>query len=429
MTAPNHLSWSKRKYWSFLFSAETIQLFLLFSIILLQPFRGLHGFYDSLLGCALIFIIIMIFRGRFLSLPRAFLYILGFYTASVLISTLFSIDVKGSLNDVRSEFAKQLIVFGLVVVTGAQQEKKLRTLLLAFFLSGLIMSTVGFFPFLLWGSYASPENAGIGPRLVSFSGSYTRLGYFYVLYAPFLILLARGRSTAPTIAIYAILCLALGATFCTLTRAAWICVPLAVIVACVLMKMWRHLAAFLLIICTLLFPVYALSPSVQSRVRDFNELLLWSGSFGQRIALWESAGRTIAQHPIFGVGYGKYIFREAYDLNPVNGGAALCDVHNTYLEILLERGIVGFIAVVALYAYFFRRANLLAKTRETWGRAYFAYFVAISCAFALFSLTGNIYLKETGRYLWQLIALSWCIPLSLSKSKGPDVEGVVKKAE
>jgi len=366
---------------------------------------------------ALIFITVMAWRKRFPPIPRVFLYILGFYTASIVISTLLSIDRKESLDQIRSEFVKQLIVFGLVVVMAAQGEHKRRTILLAFFLSGLIMSTVGFFPFLLWDSYSTPDNFITGRRLISFSGSYTRLGHFYVLYAPFLILLARGRPIVQQIALYVILSLGMGATLCTLTRAAWICVPMAVIVACVLMKMWRHLVAFLLIIGTMFCMLYILSPSMKSRVSDFRELMDWSGSFGQRTAIWESAGGIIAQHPIFGVGYGKYIFRQAYDLNPVNGADRLCDVHNTYLQILLERGIVGFIATLVLYLYFFRQASLLAKGGDDWGRAYFAYFVAISCAFGLFSITGNIYLKEAGRYLWQLAALGWCVPSLISKLK------------
>ncbi len=417
MTAQAHLSWSNRKSWSSLLCAESVQIFLLFSIILLQPFRALHGFYDSLLIVALIFIIVMAWRKRFPPIPRVFLYILGFYTASIVISTLLSIDRKESLEQIRSEFVKQLIVFGLVVVMAAQGEHKRRTILLALFLSGLIMSTAGFFPFLLWGSYSTPDDFITGRRLISFSGSYTRLGHFYILYTPFLILLARERPIVQKIVIYAILSLGMGATLCTLTRAAWICVPMAVIIACVLMKMWRHLVAFLLIISTIFCMLYIVSPSMKSRVRDFSELMDWSGSFGQRTVIWESGGGIIAQHPIFGVGYGKYIFRKAYDLNPVNGAEPLCDVHNTYLEILLERGIVGIIATLILYAYFFRRASLLAKAGDVWGRSYFAYFVAISCAFGLFSITGNIYLKETGRYLWQLAALGWCAPSLISKLK------------
>lgn len=416
-----------RNRWSFLISAEAIQLFLLFSIVLLQPFKALHGFYDSLLILALIFIIVMAWRKRFLPIPRGLLYLLGFYAASIVVSTLLSIDRKESLDNIRSEFVKQLIVFGLLVVMAAQGVQKWRIVVLAFFLSGLIMCTVGFFPFLLWGTFSTPDNFVTGRRLVSFAESYTRLGYFYVLYAPFLVLLARGKPMAHQIIIYAILSLSMGATLCTLTRAAWICVPLAVIVACVVMKMWRHLVVFLLVIGAALPLLYIVSPSMQSRVRDFSELMDWSGSFGQRVAIWECAGRIIGEHPIFGIGYGKYIFRKAYYLNPVEGAEALCDVHNTYLEILVERGIVGFITTLLLYAYFFRRAMLLSKNGDVWGRAYFAYFVAISCAFGLFSLTGNVYLKETGRYLWQLAALSWCVPLSLSKAKEPDVEGLIKK--
>ncbi len=389
-----------------LFSAETLQIFLLFAIMLLQPFRALHGIYDSFLFVAMIFVIVMTIKKRLPPLPRPFIYILGFYTASILLSTLLSIDHKQSIRDIRSEYVKQLIVFGLVITMVAKPEGKTLAILAAFFLSGLIMCTGGFFPFLHWGSYSTLDH-----RLVSLAKSYTRLGHFYIFYVPFLVLLLRGKHPMmQKIGIYVILLLSLAATLCTKTRAAWVTVPLAAVIVFLIMRMWRHLIAFLLIIAVALCLLYFMSPSVQTRMKDFKQLTDWSGSFGQRIGIWKSATRTISEHPLFGVGYGKYIFKKAYHLNPVEGSRSYVDVHNTYLEILLERGVVGFLTTLVLYLYFLRRARLMAKGSAPVGRAYFAYFVAISFAFGIFSLTGNIYLKESGRYLWELAALGWCIP-------------------
>jgi hypothetical protein len=65
---------------------------------------------------------------------------------------------------------------------------------------------------------------------------------------------------------------------------------------------------------------------------------------------------------------------------------------------------------------------MLRKTGGDWGRRIFEYFITISIAFAVFGLVDNIYVKESGRYLWQVAALIMISPVSLSKQS--DVDGV-----
>lgn len=396
------------------YSARNLQLLLLFAIIFLQPLRLAYGLYNGLLGLAMLYIIVMVIRKRFIIIPKMLVILFLLYTASIIISTILSIDREESLDQIRSEYLKHLIVFCLIVVHGADVKERIHAILAAFLFSGIVMSTIGLFPYLLDMGLAD-EKSG---RLVSLAESYTRLGYFYVLFVPLLVLLMSKAGWKVNIPLSVILILSLLSTYLSMTRAAWICVPLAGAAALSVIRKWKPLLVFAVIFVIITGIMLLTVPSARERVADFKEIATGSGSFGERLDTWNSACRTIADHPVFGVGYGKYIFEKAYELNPVEGSRPYCDVHNNYLEILLERGVVGFITTFALYAWFLIRAFRLYRHGNAWGKYYFAYFAAVSIAFALFSMTGVVYLKETGRYFWQIGALALVLPdIAFSEKK------------
>lgn len=376
------------------------QVGLLFMIMLLQPFKSLHGFYDGLLIISLVIIGISIYIKQFELPSKTFLILLGIYTLSILISTIISVDRKESLDGIRSEFLKQIIVFTIILVPMASAVQKRNGVLWGFLLSGVIMNTIGLFPY-FWGGLATKDN-----RLVSFSESYTRLAYFYVFLVPFLVLLIPREKKWETACVYILIILSLLATLFTKTRGGWICVPLAALIACLITYKWKMLLSLILIILIGGAVMFSISPSLRSRASDFREVKDWSGSFGLRKGTWQSATNTIKKRPIFGAGYGKYIFRKVYELSPVEGSEPYCDTHNTYLEILTQRGIFGFLVTLFLYLFFFKISFNISQYHSEWGKPFFAYFIAISFAFAIFSLVDNIYVKETGRYLWQMAGLS-----------------------
>lgn len=375
-----------------------LQRLILFLIVLLQPFKGLHSLYDISLFAALFYIVYVILKGKFLA-PRSFFIPWILYTLSILISTFVSIDIKESLDGIRSEYLKQMIVFGFLLIPASTWAKKRTTVLFAFFISGLVMCTLGFFPYFI-GFMQTGDH-----RLVSLSGSYTRLAYFYVLYVPFLIFLIPDKKSRASFFLYGLLFLSLASTFVTKTRGAWVTVPLVMVMSCILTRKWRTLITILFIIFLVMSSFFLFSPTLRNRAGDFSEIMDFSGSFGERTKLWKSAQETIKEYPVFGRGYGKYIFVKIYQEHPQKGVESKSDTHNTFLEILIQRGIFGLIATFFIYLYFFKRAWSIR--RSPWGRLYFAYFVSVSVAFALFSLVDNIFVKETGRYLWQLAALGF----------------------
>jgi O-antigen ligase len=394
-----------------------LQIVLIFLIILLQPFRFLHVPYDALMFLVIAFIIIMALKRKIQPFPTVFLLILGLYTLSILISTMLSVNIRESVDGIRSEYLKQMAVFGLLLITAATFLEKRNALLWGFFLSGVIINTIGFFPY-FFGVFSTKDQ-----RLLSLSGSYTRLTYFYVLYVPLLLLLLPGRKRKATIAIYLLIILSLLGTLFTQTRGGWICVPLALISICVLTKNWRTLAIIAAIIALGSVLVYSVSPSIRKRIGDFREIVDDTGSLGMRTPYRMSAINALIKKPLFGAGYGKYIFRDIYKIykiSPTYEAPPTSDSHNTYLEILAQRGIFGFVSTLLVYLFFLKRVLMLRKTGGDWGRRLFEYFIAISIAFAVFGLVDNIYVKESGRYLWQVAALIMISPASLSKKSELD---------
>ena len=84
---------------------------------------------------------------------------------------------------------------------------------------------------------------------------------------------------------------------------------------------------------------------LSGRNLDVNDLM-FAGSFMARVTYWQGALRMFAARPILGMGWNT--FGLVYPKYMVLGGWPSATVHNDYLQVLSETGLVGF----ALYAAF-----------------------------------------------------------------------------
>jgi O-antigen ligase len=73
------------------------------------------------------------------------------------------------------------------------------------------------------------------------------------------------------------------------------------------------------------------------------------GRFGGRGKLWEAGLEVFPANPVFGVGIGGY----KAAITPVLGPAAQV-AHNSYLSVLIEHGIVGFVLYMMMFVAAFR---------------------------------------------------------------------------
>lgn len=80
-----------------------------------------------------------------------------------------------------------------------------------------------------------------------------------------------------------------------------------------------------------------------------------------RLALWESTVAMIADHPIFGIGWGAYwMVYPNYDFFINNASTRIVHAHNMYLNIAAEIGIPGLLAFLAItYGHIKTAAKLM----------------------------------------------------------------------
>jgi O-antigen ligase len=117
---------------------------------------------------------------------------------------------------------------------------------------------------------------------------------------------------------------------------------------------------------------------------------------GQRLALWQAAGRAVARAPLTGSGFGRFkreIERQvASGEIPAGMPMYYGQTHNEYLAGLVDAGVTGFLAVTAMIL-----APILALFRQIRrgddSPASYAALVIVT-AFAFYALTDNIFDRQ-----------------------------------
>jgi exopolysaccharide production protein ExoQ len=133
----------------------------------------------------------------------------------------------------------------------------------------------------------------------------------------------------------------------------------AIVVATLLLRSGRAIRP------SLLFGGFAVAAVIVVPLVD-NLLIAWLGrdeTLSGRTAIWEAVFLLWQQQPITGYGYGA----GAELIRPLLQAmlfASAVDAHNGYLDILVETGILGFLAFVALLILVFRRGFQLVAQSE-----------------------------------------------------------------
>lgn len=120
-----------------------------------------------------------------------------------------------------------------------------------------------------------------------------------------------------------------------------------------------------------------------------------------RVAAWTSGLETFQKYPILGNGIGVPSSYAIY----VDGGGnrhLLADAHNTYINVLAESGIVGFLALVAIAGWLISRLITLTELDVTGNVIRTCLILALADAFFFQSVTGSY---EDQRHIWVLFGL------------------------
>ncbi len=141
--------------------------------------------------------------------------------------------------------------------------------------------------------------------------------------------------------------------FFNAARAAWVAVIVAILMVSFVKK--KRIALLLSIFSIILF----LSPHMKEKAGTIFNPLTW----GERIPLWKIAIRMFADHPIFGAGLGmqEKLLYKYWEPSVLFQEYRYWHVHNTYLEVLAEAGIIGLFTFLWIFIRFFKNAFKAVK--------------------------------------------------------------------
>ena len=115
----------------------------------------------------------------------------------------------------------------------------------------------------------------------------------------------------------------------------------------------KIICSTILLICSILFCAYNLSPNFYNRIQAINNDMIeiynsnYNSSIGARIGLWIVAKEILNKNPLIGAGVAnninkKNIYISSNNLDNLNYAKTLVHFHNNFLEILTQFGIIGF---------------------------------------------------------------------------------------
>lgn len=117
-----------------------------------------------------------------------------------------------------------------------------------------------------------------------------------------------------------------------------------------------------------------------------------TGTASQRLATYRASLQLFKASPLYGVGVSSFTvssqnFQQSADVAQVGGVAAVPYAHNSYLLVLVEQGVLGFVAFLALSFAAGRGALRLLRTSSARADVYFGLAVAGSlCGYLLMSM-------------------------------------------
>jgi O-antigen ligase len=191
------------------------------------------------------------------------------------------------------------------------------------------------------------------------------------------------------------------ASILTGSRGSWIALPVS---ACVLAFQhagnfgMRRLGAGLLALLALMVAVYALPQTgVKARtelaeveIRNYLSKGDADSSVGARLEMWRSGMTMVPQRPLLGWGKQGYIDHKAGLIKEGKVSPWLLlfpHLHNEYLDALVKRGVLGLLALLALFLVPLRLFARQLRHAGAAQRTYAAAGVALCVSYLLFGLT------------------------------------------
>ena len=268
-----------------------------------------------------------------------------FFWIALLLSTIFSIDPYYSHAVLLERYLGYILFFFLGSYL-IKDNRRTLFLLGAILFSSMVMGIGG-----LWDHVHNPQI-----RLDSSFGYLISITHFLVIYTPLncIVFLFIKNKFFKFSALFGLLFLFPSLIF-TFSRGAWVSVLGSLLIVSFFKN--RKIACCLLIVFILIglfLPQY-----LQQRAITTVNPLAW----GERLPLWKISLKIAADFPVFGAGLGMYekILALYWKPSVLSPRLPHWDVHNNYLQVVSETGIIGLIAFIWIFISFFKHVFVTFK--------------------------------------------------------------------
>lgn len=333
-------------------------------------------------------------RSLLASSPGIGFAVVGFVSWSAL--SVAWADSSGTAIGSTSRFVLDALLFPIVF--GAIRRREHFQWIVAAFVFGAVMSAV----IGLLQSGGARLAGGIGDP----DGEAALLAAALMLDVGLIATLPRD-SAAKTLAVIGALIMGLG-LLDTGSRGGFVALAAVLVAAVVLGGRWRGRAAGLVVIVAIVTPVYLFVLAPSAAVQHLS-----SSSSSGRTDLWKVGLKMFEANPIAGVGSGNFTVASIHyvqQAGDITRADLIVDVphaaHNTYLEIIDELGIPGFLMFMTIVIGSISAALRAARIYERRGDKRFELMSRCVALAVIALLTADFFItNEYEHLLWLLLAL------------------------
>ena len=320
--------------------------YLLLCFLFLINF-SIAGCYLILGVLAIVFILFCIKNKKFPECPGFFKYFL-LYILFTLISTIFSLNPLVSIKDNKELFIFLLIPIFILMINS---KKRLIYSIFTVLISSLISSFIGIYITLKQGPSLDHRLKGFTSHWMTYSGLLMLAFVFFFIYFFY------EKIKKRKLFIFISLIFILTSILFSLTRCVWI----GIIVSISAFIIYYKPKVLYFAIPVIVVLVIVLPRSVHNRFASIFDMNNETNK--DRIFMYETGFNIFKKYPLFGIGannlnksvYKENMPEEAKNINP--------HLHNNFLQILIERGIITLISLILAFVSIF--INLVKKIKNS----------------------------------------------------------------
>ncbi len=330
-----------------------------------------------------------------IDLPVLFLLVWG------LLSTIFSVDIKYSFKEYRGDM---LIGFLLLYFSIKNIEKEMvERIIDALIIGAVVVSAYGMVEYAgLMGQMESPG------RMDSVTPDYNYFSTYLILVLPILfyrVYMSRAKMRVIYSFITIIAAIALMLTF---TRAAWIAAFAEIVLFGIFINRKILIILFAVVIIGYIITNFKNKIPIMASESLKAQVVHPSYTYTDRMELWRFGIMHLKDRPVFGFGYGRANFSKVYP-EFLKRSILLFHTHNTFVNIGLELGIPGLIALLWLFWAILKSLwkDWKDKLKEN-GMLSFVIFVSV-VGFLVRIQFDHLLVDEMALMLWLLVGMGFAI--------------------